>query len=141
MSKQEEATKTYTVRVRPTGQEISFSVPWEEDPPPKIRLYHGNSSIAVFIFNKRSDSYSQLSDEELEKFDRALRSGECKHFESAGVGRERGDERFDKQLAKLQKKLKERNNGEQCSYCQQFAGMANFELHSSRTVYTAGLYS
>ena len=140
MSKQEEVYKVYTVRVEPAGQDISFKVPHGENPPPKIRLYHGNSSIAVFVFNKTSDSYIQLSDEELEKFDRALRSGECKHSESSGASRERGDVRLDKQLAKLQKKLKERNSGEQCSYCQQFAGMVSYEVQPSST-FTAGLYS
>ena len=136
MSKQEEARKIYTVRVGPAEQEISFDVPQEEDPPPKIRLYHDNSSIAVFVFNKRSDSYIQLSSEELEKFDGALRNGECK---CAGVGRERGDDRFDKQLAKLQKKLKERNNGGQCSYCQQLTGVFNIKVQPSSIV-SAGLY-
>jgi hypothetical protein len=135
MNGQEEARKIYTVQVRSTGKEISFGIQHGEDPPPKIRLYHGSSSIAVFFFHKRSDSYIELSNDELEKFDRALKSGECRHSDS--VSRERGDERFDKQLAKLQKRLKERSNGDQCSYCQQFAGVVNIEVESTSSV-TAG---
>jgi hypothetical protein len=138
MDGQGEATKVYTVRVRQTGQDFSFGVPYGEDPPPRIRLYHGNSnsSIAVFSFNKRSDSYIELSNDELEKFDGSLKSGGCRHSDS--VNRERGDERFDKQLARLQKRLKERNNGDQCSYCQQFAGVVHIDVGPSSSV-TAGI--
>ena len=129
MHSPEESRKIYTVRFGEKKQEISFPVRYGDEPPPKIRLHHGNSSIAVFIFNKPSDSYIELSNDEVEKFDRALTNGRCKHFDSGG--RETGDERFNKQLAKLQKKLKERSNGDQCSYCQQFAGVLNIDVGHS----------
>lgn len=132
MNRKEEATKVYTLQVRSTKQEISFRIRYGEEPPPKVRLYHGNSSIAVFTFNKRKDSYVELTKDELEKFDRALKSGGCRYADSGS--RERGDERFDKQLARLQKRLKERSNGDQCPYCEDFAGVVNIEYEPSGLV-------
>ena len=87
MNFQQEATKIYTVRVKSTGQEITFGVSTGEDPPPKIRLYHENKSIAVFIYSKQEDSYSELPAEKLDKFDLELMSKEC------SANRIRGDER------------------------------------------------
>lgn len=123
MNFQQEATKIYTVRVKSTGQEITFGVSTGEDPPPKIRLYHENKSIAVFIYSKQEDSYSELPAEKLDKFDLELMSKEC------SANRIRGDERSERQLAKLQKKLKERNNKEDDEYC--FAGMVQVKVDPS----------
>ena len=68
-----------------------------------------------------------MTKEEVERFDRGLRTGPCRH--SDDVNRETGDERFDKRLAKLQKKLKEKKNNENhCSYCEEYSGVLNIEI-------------
>ena len=133
MNGQEEDTKTYTVRKRTTGQAFSFCVSRDDEPPPKIRFHEGDSTIAVFSFDKRSDSYVEFSNDELEKFDQAFKSGGYRHSHS--VCRERGDERFDKQLAKLRRRLKERNNEDQYSV-QQFAEVLHVEFKPSNSVTT-----
>ncbi|XP_028401891.1 fibronectin type-III domain-containing protein 3A-like [Dendronephthya gigantea] len=126
MNGQEEPTKVYTVRVG--SQELSFRLAHEDDPPPKIRLYNGNNSIAIFAFNKRSDSYIELPKDDVENFDRALRALKkctCRHSNKVN---QRGDERLDKQLARLQRRLEERTSGDQCSYCEQLADVVNLEF-------------
>ena len=135
MNGQEEDSKIYTVREKTTGQDFSFCVPRDCEPPPKIRFHDGSSSIAVFSFEKKTDSYTELSNDELETFDEAFKSGGYRF--SHNVSRERGDERLDKQLAKLQKRLKQRNNEDQFSHDQQFAEVLHVEIKPSKSV-TAG---
>lgn len=133
MSSQSGDTKIYTVTIESTGQTISFGVQTGEAPPSKVRLHHGNSALAVFSYDKSRDSYVELSKDDLEKFERAFKNGGCRH--SDGGSREKGDERFNKQLAKLQKRLKERNNPEQYS-CQELAGIFNIQIEKSSLIAT-----
>ena len=120
----------YTVRVASTKQEISFCLPSDQQPPQKIRLHNENTSIALFNFEKKTNSYVELTKEELESFNRGYKTGRCRHSEV--VNREMGDERYNKRLAKLQRKLKEKTKNEhQCSYCEEYGGVINIQIPSS----------
>lgn len=134
MNGEEEPSKIYTVRVG--SQELSFRLANEDDPPPKIRLYDGNNSIAIFAFNERSDSYIELPNGEVEKFDRALKRCTCRHSNEVS---QRGDERLDRQLARLQRRLQERRSGDQCSYCEQLADVVNVEFQVTPSSVAAGI--
>lgn len=121
----------YTITVGSTMQEISFCIRHDQQPPSKIRLYNKTTSIAVFNFDKRSNSYIEMTRDELEHFDRGFKTGRCRHF-SDSVSRETGDERLDKRISKLQRKLREKqNNGHQCSYCEEYGGVVNIEMQPS----------
>lgn len=135
----EQDNVSYSLNVTSLDKQLTFYIPKDQEPPQKIRLFDRAESItlAVFDFDNKSKKYIELTKDELERFDRGYKSGRCRHPEA--VNRETGDERFDKRLAKLQKKLREKkNNDYQCSYCEEYGEVFNIEMEISETQNNTG---